>query len=172
MAPDDGQPRWLDDREERAWRGLLTMNAQLGGRLRRALQRDAGLSDADYHVLVQLSEARGARLRVFELVRALQWEKSRVSHHLRRMEERGLVEREECPTDGRGAFVVLTGTGRAAIEAAAPKHVAEVRRAFVDVLSPAQLDALAEISTAVLAHLARAEEPNGQATAEEPFPRQ
>ena len=151
-------PQWLDDREQRAWRGLLTMQAQLAGRLRRSLQRDAGLSDADYQVLVELSEAPTCRLRVFELVRALQWEKSRVSHHLRRMEERGLVERAECPTDGRGAFVVLTPTGRAAIEAAAPRHVAEVRRAFLDVLSPPQLDALGDITSAVLANLALADD--------------
>lgn len=144
---------WLDEREQRAWRGLLALQTQVGGRLRRALLRDSGLSDADYEVLVNLSEAPDGRLRVFELAAALQWERSRVSHHLRRMEQRGLVERAGCETDGRGAFVVLTDAGRAAIEAAAPQHVAEVRRSFIDLLSPAQLDALAGISAVVLARL-------------------
>ncbi|MPY95070.1 MAG: MarR family transcriptional regulator [Acidimicrobiia bacterium] len=144
---------WLDDREQQAWRGLLAMQAKLDGRLRRSLQRDSGLSDADYAVLVNLSEAPGGRLRVFELVAALDWEKSRLSHQLRRMEQRGLLEREGCETDRRGSFVVLTEPGRRAIEAAAPHHVNEVRRWFVDALTGAQLEALTEITAAVLANL-------------------
>jgi DNA-binding MarR family transcriptional regulator len=148
------ETRWLDEREQRAWRGFVEMHAQLTGRLRRAMQHDAGLSDADYGVLVILSEAADGRLRIFELGRALQWEKSRLSHQLRRMEQRGLVRREGCGTDGRGAFAVLTPAGRTAIEAAAPAHVGEVRRAFVDALTPDQLDAMADIAQAVLANLA------------------
>jgi DNA-binding MarR family transcriptional regulator len=108
------------------------------------------LSLSDYEVLVHLSEAPDGQLRAYQLSRALQWEKSRLSHHLTRMEGRGLVTRREGKTDGRGAFVVLTQEGRAAIEAAAPTHVADVRDAFIDVLTPAQLDTLAEISDAVL----------------------
>lgn len=158
---DDAQVRWLDEREQRAWRGLIRMQAQLGAHLRRSLVRDSGLSDADYDVLVHLSEAPEDRLRIFELVRALQWEKSRLSHQLRRMEQRGLLERSECPTDGRGAFVSLTPEGRAAIEAAAPRHVAEVRRHFVDVLTPEQLDVLGDIAEAVLESLQQAEQPTG-----------
>ncbi|HLU42436.1 MAG TPA: MarR family transcriptional regulator [Microthrixaceae bacterium] len=158
---DDAQVRWLDEREQRAWRGLIRMQAQLDAHLRRSLVRDSGLSDADYDVLVHLSEAPEDRLRIFELVRALQWEKSRLSHQLRRMEQRGLLERSECPTDGRGAFVSLTPEGRAAIEAAAPRHVAEVRRHFVDVLTPEQLDVLGDIAEAVLESLQQAEQPTG-----------
>ena len=146
--------RWLDEREQAAWRGLLRMHAQLSARAGRALQRDSGLSDADYGVLVELSEAPDQQLRVFELGSRLQWEKSRLSHHLRRMVARGLVERRGCDTDRRGAFVVLTPAGRAAIVEAAPKHVAEVRRIFVDALTPQQLEQLSEISGRVLAHLA------------------
>ena len=142
--------RWLAPDELQAWRGFLSMHAQLSAHLRRSLVQGAGMSDADYAVLVHLSEAPDGRLRVFELVRGLQWEKSRLSHQLRRMEQRDLLERTECPTDGRGAFVALTPAGRAAIEAAAPLHVAEVRRHFVDRLTPAQLDALLEVSRAVL----------------------
>jgi DNA-binding MarR family transcriptional regulator len=104
-------------------------------------------------VLVQLSEAPGGRLRAFELGGLTQWEKSRLSHHITRMADRGLVRRESCPTDNRGAFVVMTAAGRKAIEAAAPLHVEHVRRLFIDSLTPEQLDALAEISDAVLAGL-------------------
>jgi len=161
LVDDDAQVRWLDEREQRAWRGLIRMQAQLDAHLRRSLVRDSGLSDADYDVLVHLSEAPEDRLRIFELVRALQWEKSRLSHQLRRMEQRGLLERSECPTDGRGAFVSLTPEGRAAIEAAAPRHVAEVRRHFVDVLTPEQLDVLGDIAEAVLESLQQAEQPTG-----------
>jgi len=138
----------------RAWRQFITMQAQLRARLARQLQRDSGLSEADYEVLVQLSEAPCARQRVFELGRATQWEKSRLSHHLTRMEQRGLVARETCPSDSRGAFVVLTDAGRKAIEQAAPQHVEHVREWFVDVLAPEQLDTLADLSDAVLQRLA------------------
>lgn len=147
-------PRWLDDREAKAWRGFIAMGGQLTARLNRHLLRDAGLSGGDYAVLVGLSEAPEGRLRAFELGRALDWEKSRLSHHLTRMEGRGLISRAECATDARGAFVVITEKGRAAIEAAAPHHVEDVRRLFVDALTPDQLDALAQISDAVLARLA------------------
>ena len=147
---DDMDGRWLDEREMRAWRGYARMQAQLVARLHRNLLRHTGLSLSDYEVLVHLSEAPDGQLRAYQLSTALQWEKSRLSHHLTRMEGRGLVTRRECKTDGRGAFVVLTHEGRAAIEAAAPTHVADVRDAFIDVLTPAQLDTLAEISDAVL----------------------
>ena len=142
--------RWLEQDELQAWRSFLSMHAQLSAHLRRSLVQGAGMSDADYAVLVHLSEAPDGRMRVFELVRALQWEKSRLSHQLRRMEQRELLERTECPTDGRGAFVALTPAGRAAIEAAAPLHVEEVRRHFVDRLTPEQLASLLEVSRAVL----------------------
>jgi DNA-binding MarR family transcriptional regulator len=145
---------WLTADEQRAWRGFLLMGAKLQARLNRELQRRSGLSDADYEVLVNLSEAPGGRLRAFELCGAMHWEKSRLSHHLSRMEARGLVVREGCRTDARGAFVSLTGQGRAAIEAAAPEHVAQVRRLFFDALTPEQVEALTTISEAVLDRLA------------------
>src|SRR3954451_5802561 len=148
------QPRWLDEREMRAWRQFVTMQGELRARLARHLQRDSGLSEADYEVLVKLSEAPCGRQRVFELGRATQWEKSRLSHHLTRMEQRGLVARESCPTDSRGAFVVLTEAGRRAIEDAAPRHVEHVRQWFVDALTPEQLDALAVMADAILDRLA------------------
>src|ERR1700709_1050662 len=116
-------PHWLTEREQRAWRGLLQMNSALDARLNRELQQTSGLSLADYDVLVLLTEAPAGRLRVFEVAADLQWEQSRLSHHIVRMERRGLVTREGCTTDRRGAFVVLPTAGRHAIEQAAPEHV-------------------------------------------------
>lgn len=149
---DDAQ--WLDGREQAAWRGFLSLRSKLTSHLGRELQRRSGLSDADYAVLVELSEAPGGRLRLGALGDHLSWEKSRLSKQISRMSTRGLVSREECPTDARGAFAVLTQAGRAAIEAAAPVHVEQVRTWFVDPLTPAQLDAMAAISAAVLNRLA------------------
>jgi DNA-binding MarR family transcriptional regulator len=154
-------PRWLDPLEARAWRGYTRMHVQVQARLDRDLSRHSGLSDADYGILVHLSEAPEGRLRPYQLCEALQWEKSRLSHHLTRMGKRGLVCREDCESDARGSFVVLTGAGRAAIEQAAPAHVEDVRRYLVDRLSGEQLEALADIAETVLAGLEDDELYNG-----------
>jgi DNA-binding MarR family transcriptional regulator len=145
--------RWLTEDEQRAWRGLLQMTSQLNARMNRQLQDDYGVSLADYDVLVALSEAPEGRLRVFEIAGGLAWEQSRVSHQLARMQRRGLVARQECPADARGAFVVLTGVGRAAIERAAPAHVQTVRQLVFDGLSRDQLAALTAITSRVLDRL-------------------
>jgi len=121
----------------------------LSAALNRQLARDSNLSNADYAVLVQLSESTEQKLRARDMVLAIGWEKSRLSHHIRRMEKRQLVGREECPTDGRGAFITLAPAGRAAIEQAAPGHVNAVRSYFVDLLTAEQLVAFAEIAEAV-----------------------
>ncbi len=152
-APSVQPPPWLDAQEQRAWRSFLDMESQLSRVLGRELQRQTGLSNADYAVLVHLSEAPAGRMRPFELGDAAGFEKSRLSHQLTRMERRGLVERQLCPSDSRGSFVALTATGRAAIEVAAPFHVAQVRRWFLSPLEIEQLDALTSISEVLLAHL-------------------
>ncbi len=148
------QPRWLDEREARAWRQFLLMQGQVRSRTGSRLQRATGLSEADYEVLVNLSESPDGRLRPSELGGATRWEKSRISHHVKRMEERGLVKRLACKTDRRGSWVAISAARRRAIERAAPVHVEHVREMFIDALTPAQLDALAEISEAILARLA------------------
>lgn len=145
--------RWLDEGEQRIWRAYLQMQGQLAARLNRQLQADCGLSLADYEVLVHLTDTQDGRLRPFELARGLQWEQSRLSHHLNRMQNRGLVTRQECREDGRGAFVVLTAAGRRSIEAAAPGHVDTVRRLFFDGLTRDQVLILEQLSTQVLARL-------------------
>ena len=146
-------PRWLTDAQQRAWRSYLTMTAQLSAHLHRQLQAESGLSLADFEVLVQLTDRPDRRARILELAAALQWEKSRLSHHLARMERRGLVGREECPHDARGSFVVLTSRGLGAIEQAAPAHVAAVREMVFDQLSDAEVDALADIAQRVVNRL-------------------
>ncbi|MEZ0074243.1 MarR family winged helix-turn-helix transcriptional regulator [Planotetraspora sp. GP83] len=150
--------RWLDDREQLVWRGFLSMQSRLFSRLERQLQRETGLSGADYAVLVSLSDSPDGSLRPFELGAEVDWEKSRLSHHLRRMADRGLVKRHTCDTDGRGAVILITDAGREAIEKAAPYHVEEVRRWFIDLLTPEQLQTLAQISQTVIERLA-AEDP-------------
>jgi DNA-binding MarR family transcriptional regulator len=147
------EARWLDEREEAAWRGLLQLYAQLTAELARRLAADSPLSYPDYEVLVALTDRSDGRLRVFELAEALGWEKSRASHHVARMAERGLVKKIPCLTDRRGAFVAATARGRRYLEAAAPGHLAAVRELFVDRLRPAQLDAIAQAAGDVLASL-------------------
>jgi DNA-binding MarR family transcriptional regulator len=155
--------QWLTDDEQRAWRGLLQMTSRLDARLNRELQQTSGLSLADYDVLVLLTERPDGRLRVFEIAEALQWEQSRLSHHVVRMERRGLVTREECTTDRRGAFVVLTAAGRRAIEHAAPEHVATVRQLVFDGLSKEQL---ATLESTVKEILSRLDQPGMSAAAD------
>lgn len=145
--------RWLTAEEERVWRRWLTLNARLSATLQRELQDDAGLSMPDYEVLVHLTDSPESRIRVTDLARLLQWERSRVSHHVTRMESRRLVQRKECSEDARGAFVVITPQGRAAIEQAAPGHVNAVRRLIFDALSPEEIDAFAAIIDKALAQL-------------------
>ncbi|MFG3703729.1 MarR family winged helix-turn-helix transcriptional regulator [Micromonospora sp. NPDC047670] len=147
------QPRWLDEREQRAWRGYRRMRRLLDLELARELARDAGLSEPDYDVLSDLSETPDQRLRLSELADRMLWSRSRLSHHLTRMQQRGLVTREECATDGRGAVVVLTAEGRRAIEAAAPGHVAAVRRHLIDLLTPDEVAALDALTHRVVDHL-------------------
>lgn len=146
--------RWLTDDEQHAWRAWVTATSQLEAHLAREMQASGEISMADFAVLVPLSEAADGRLRAFELGRHLQWEKSRLSHQITRMEGRGLVCRESCGTDRRGAFVGITPTGRAAIEAAAPPHVEAVRAAFFDVLEPDEVAVLDAACTRIVERLA------------------
>lgn len=145
--------QWLDDRESRAWRALHRMHADLTSVLARQLAADSDLTPADYAVLVTVSEAPGQRVRARDLCRQLQWERSRLSHQVSRMEARGSVRKEPCEGDARGFDVVLTAQGLAAIQDAAPGHAAAVRHCFADVLTPEQLDTLAGIAETVVAHI-------------------
>lgn len=126
--------RWLDDDEQRAWRSLVVVSSRLFDQLDAELRAGHDLSLADYEILANLSEAPCRRMRMSQLAEGAMVSRSRLTHHVNRMEAEGLVTREACPTDRRGAFAVLTGEGMARVEAAAPTHVAGVRRLFVDLL--------------------------------------
>lgn len=145
--------RWLTPEEQRAWRGFVRLHERLGGRLGRLLQSESHVSPADFAVLVHLTDTPEGRQRYQDLARALEWEKSRMSHHIARMAGRGTVVREDCLEDARGAFVVITDVGRAAVEAAAPRHVEAVRELFMDHVTPSELRVLAEISERVIRKL-------------------
>ena len=145
----DDSPTWLTGEQEQLWRGWLSLNATLPAALHRQLQAEAGLSMQDFEVLVRLTDTDEGRVRVSDLARDMLWERSRLSHHVTRMEGRGLVVREECPDDRRGAFVVLTDEGRAAIERAAPGHVAAVRRLFFDGVDADDLAAFGRVVAAI-----------------------
>lgn len=145
--------RWLDDREERAWRALQFMQMRLDGELASQLAADSELSYPDYVVLVALTDRPDGRMRLFELAAVLGWEKSRLSHHVARMVSRGLVAKERCDADRRGANVVVTTRGARELAAAAPGHVAAVRRLFIDRLTDEQLATVAAAAEAVLAAL-------------------
>ncbi|MET7769421.1 MarR family transcriptional regulator [Nocardia sp. NPDC005366] len=139
-----GETNWLDDEEMRAWQALLSGWALLNREIEQQLKRDAGLSHTQYEVLVRLAAAPEGRLRMTELAESLVNSKSGLTYQVGQLEKAGLVRREACPTDVRGVTAVLTGDGRDTLDRAAPKHVAQVRELLVDVLTPAQLTALAD----------------------------
>jgi DNA-binding MarR family transcriptional regulator len=137
-------------REWEAWRSFLDMRTFLDRELERQLQRDAGLSSADYGILTTLSAAKDRRLRARELGDLLAWEKSRVSHQVSRMEARGLVERQECPEDARGTWIAITAEGRRTMLRATRDHGTTLRKYFLDVLEPDELELLQNLSKRVL----------------------
>ena len=133
---------WLNEQEMQVWRRWLRVQSELPAALGRAMHHDSALSMQDFETLVRLSESEEGRLRISVLAEQMHWERSRLSHHLRRMSARGLVAKQDCEEDGRGSFVTLTEPGRAALEAAAPGHVRTVRALFLDGMSEQELDLL------------------------------
>ncbi|MCX6395411.1 MAG: MarR family transcriptional regulator [Propionibacteriales bacterium] len=144
---------WLDDEERAAWLGLIAVVELLPGALDSQLRRDAGITHYDYFVLAMLSEAPGLTLRMTMLAQLTNATLSRLSHVVRRLEDRGLVERFPCPEDARATNARLTPAGRDAVVAAAPGHVAAVRAHALDGLNREQLTQLREISVALLGKL-------------------
>mgnify|MGYP000253508506 CR=1 FL=1 len=144
---------WLTDEQQRIWRNYLAMSGRLNTAMHRQLQADCELSLSDYDVLVALSE-RGP-LRINELGALIGWEQSRLSHQLRRMRGRGLVQRTGDDDDRRGATVAITEAGSAALHTAAPGHVDLVRDVVFDGLTPTQLQAMGSAIETVLDRLQR-----------------
>ncbi len=144
------EPKWLDDREFTMWRSFFYMRRDLERAIENQLATH-GLSHADYTVLVVLSEVDGQLMRVRDLAAQIRWESSRLAHHLRRMESRGLLTRSDSPEDRRGTLVSLTPSGQRAIHEAAPGHLEAVRRYFVDLLTPEEIDMLTSLAQRVSA---------------------
>lgn len=142
-------PRWLSDTEQRAWRALIESSKLLIDALDRQLERDADMPHAYFEILVRLSESTDRSLRMSELAEITLSSRSRLSHAVARLEERGWVERHDCETDRRGQIATLTEQGFAVLSGAASAHVDAVRAYVIDVLSPAQLDALTEIGETI-----------------------
>ena len=148
-----GDTRWLDDREQRTWRAFLAAQRLLFDRLERQLQRDAGMPQAYYEILVQLSEAPDRTLRMSQLADSSLTSRSRLSHAVARLESAGWVRRRACTEDRRGAWAELTPDGLAKLESVAPGHVETVRADLFDPLTRDQQDALREVSEVLVAHL-------------------
>ncbi|MFE2042619.1 MarR family winged helix-turn-helix transcriptional regulator [Streptomyces sp. NPDC059477] len=145
------EPRWLTPREAEIW----AMYRRLGRGLQRAqdqqLQRDSGISAADYALLAPLSESEDGVLRARELGAWVDWERSRLSHQISRMEKRGLVVREACADDARGSMVRLTAKGRETVEGAAPGHVDIVRQLFFGPLDADETKTLGDLLGRIVA---------------------
>ncbi len=135
------------------WREYLETAEALKARLASRLQSEAALSMGDYQVLLTLSEADGNRLRSSELATQVAWERSRLSHHLGRMEKRGLIRREECADDSRGSDVVLSAEGSKAFRSGSIPHLEAVRELFIDALSPDELAQLKAVTRSLRQHL-------------------
>jgi len=147
----DSQTHWLTADEQAAWRAFLTATQTVFSAVDGQLQRDSAIPHGYYEILVRLSEADDRALRMSQLAEASTSSKSRLSHAVARLEERGWVERLDCPTDRRGQIARLTETGFAALERAAPGHVAQVRHSLFDLLTADQVAQLAAISAAITA---------------------
>lgn len=119
------------------------------------MQHASALSSGDYAVLLALSEAARHQLRSSEVATRIGWERSRVSHHLGRMEKRGLIRRDACADDSRGSEVILTDAGAGAFRRSSVPHLRDIHEFFIDALSPAQLAAIADVTVALRAHLER-----------------
>ena len=151
------RPVWLTDSEQCVWRAFLEVNQRLYDQLDRELMREVGLPLAYYQILAMLSEAPLRTLRMSELADKTWSSRSRLSHAVDRLEEKGWVMRHSCDSDKRGAYATLTDAGFDVLSAAAPSHVASVRRRVFDNLRPAQVDELGAALRAIATHLAELE---------------
>ncbi|GAA2059888.1 MarR family transcriptional regulator [Streptomyces albiaxialis] len=144
QTPDSPAPRWLDEQEMAAWHGFLEATSRVARHVEQQLKDEAGLSHAQYEILVRLSGAPDGEIRMTELAEGLFTTKSGLTYQVGQLEKRGLVTRRSCPTDVRGVLAVLTAEGRAALRDAAPGHVTAVREALIDVLDAEELAVLAK----------------------------
>ncbi|SDJ76514.1 MarR family winged helix-turn-helix transcriptional regulator [Streptomyces indicus] len=152
METDNATPRWLTEDEQCAWRTHLAVNRLLTYQLEKDLQ-PFGLTYNDYEILVNLSESESLRMRMSDLATATLQSKSRLSHQITRMENAGLVRRENCESDRRGLYAVLTDEGLATMQKVAPHHVASVRKHYIDLMTPEALATLRATLGPIADHL-------------------
>ena len=145
----------MDATELRVWRDFVETGDHLRALLASRLQAESDLSTGDYAVLLALSEASGKRMRSSELAAHIDWERSRLSHHLGRMESRGLIGREKCLDDSRGSEIVLTATGASMFRSASAPHFRAIQELFLDALDPSLLGKVDEVTKALKAHLTK-----------------
>lgn len=143
-------PRWLTDEEQQLWRLILAATRKMDRTLDETLQADHELTSSEYSVLVSLSEAGDREMRLRDLCIALEWDRSRTSHQITRMDKKGLVSKVKCEGDARGVIVELTPEGERRLKQAVPAHVETVRRLVFDPMGPEQADVLRDYLTAAL----------------------
>ncbi|MDO5076552.1 MarR family winged helix-turn-helix transcriptional regulator [Corynebacterium sp.] len=143
-------PRWLNDEEQELWRDLLAAVRYVDRGMDVTLQEGHGISVPEFAVLVHLSESNAMETRLRDLCASLEWDRSRTSHQITRMERRGLVVKQKCSDDGRGVIVELTAEGRRRLESAAPEHVNSVRKLFFDNITEDEMRALKPILDRIL----------------------
>ncbi|MFI5736468.1 MarR family winged helix-turn-helix transcriptional regulator [Kribbella sp. NPDC051587] len=146
------EPRWLNEKEQQAWRAFIAAQRVVNSRIEQQLQRDAGIPHTYFEILVRLSEAQEGRLRMSELAVATLGSRSRLSHAVNRLEQYGWVRREGVESDRRGQVAIITDAGREKLVEIAPGHVEEVRSAIFDALSEEQVDQLYAVCTALAEH--------------------
>lgn len=146
------EPRWLDDREQQAWRAFIAAQRVVNSRIEQQLQRDAGMPHTYFEILVRLSDAEDGRLRMSELAVSTLGSRSRLSHAVNRLEQVGWVRREGIESDRRGQVAIITEDGRQKLRETAPGHVETVRAAVFDALSEEQVEQLHEICSALAKH--------------------
>jgi DNA-binding MarR family transcriptional regulator len=146
------EPRWLDEKEQQAWRAFIAAQRVVNGRIEQQLQRDAGMPHTYFEILVRLSDATDGRLRMSELAVSTLGSRSRLSHAVTRLEKVGWVRREGIESDRRGQVAILTDEGRQKLKETAPGHVETVRQAVFDALTEEQVDQLRDICAALARH--------------------
>jgi DNA-binding MarR family transcriptional regulator len=149
MTDETADVRWLDPDQQRSWRAFLVGTTLLMDRLDRELREQHNLSMPEYEILVRLSESEGRRMRMAVLADSVSHSRSRVTHTIARLEKAGLVERAACLSDGRGVEAVITDRGFAALQQAAPTHVAGVRQFLVDLAGDEDFEALGRVFNTV-----------------------
>ena len=146
------EPRWLNEKEQQAWRAFIAAQRVVNSRIEQQLQRDAGIPHTYYEILVRLSEAPDNRLRMSQLADATLGSRSRLSPAVNRLEQAGWVRREGIESDRRGQMAIMTDIGRQKLVETAPGHVEEVRSAIFDALTEEQVEQFHDICAALARH--------------------